>query len=71
MYNKEIDETPGGSPLYIGESLPGTASSAPSWRIQRIVFIKTGPLEDISITWADGDALFDNIWDSRLSLAYS
>jgi hypothetical protein len=70
MYNKEIDEIAGGD-LYIGEALPGTLTSEAKWRIQFVDFTKTGSLEDISITWADGDALFDNVWDDRLTLSYS
>ena len=70
MYNKEIDEITGGD-IYIGEALPGTLTSEAKWRIQFVNFTKTGQLEDVSITWADGNALFDNIWNDRLSLSYS
>jgi hypothetical protein len=70
MYNKEIDEITGGD-LYVGEALPGTLTSEAKWRIQFVDFTKSGSLEDISITWADGNALFDNIWDNRLGLSYS
>jgi hypothetical protein len=69
MYNKEVDETLDGY-LYIGEALPGAATSSASWRIQRVIFTSIEG-EDVSIKWADGDALFDNIWDDRLSKTYS
>lgn len=71
VYNKEIDETVSDT-IYIGEALPGTATSTAAWRIQRLIFTSgIGGTEDISKTWADGNALFDNIWDNRLSLSYS
>lgn len=51
---------------YIGEADPSAATSAAAWRVRRIT--KTG--DDVSIRWADGDALFDNVWDDRASLSY-
>lgn len=70
VYNKEIDELSNGT-LYIGEALPGTTTATASWRIQRIIFTQAGNTEDVSITWADGNALFDNVWNDRLALSYS
>lgn len=51
--------------IYVGEALPGTAESAPAWRIQRSV-IATGDTD-----WADGDGEFDNVLDDYLTLTYS
>lgn len=51
--------------LVSGGPNPPTASAV--WRIQRITI--TG--DDIDKHWADGDALFNNVWDNRLSLDYS
>lgn len=59
-----VDEE--GSTTYIGKALPGTATSAAEWKIQRIV--TSG--EDLEITWADS-ASFSQIWDNRASLSYS
>ena len=56
-----------GATTYIGEAIPGTATSAALWRIKRMV--ETGP--DLVITWADGNESFDNVWDNRASLSYS
>jgi len=53
---------------YLGEANPGTATSAASWRIKRLVFDASG---DITVTYADGDSSFNNIWDNRASLSYS
>lgn len=52
---------------YVGEALPGTAESAPAWRIKKIT--ETG--SDIDIEWADGAATFTKVWDDRLSLSYA
>jgi hypothetical protein len=51
---------------YIGKAAPGTATSAPSWQIKKV-----DETTGTQITFADGDALFDNIWDNRESLSYS
>jgi hypothetical protein len=53
---------------YMGQATPGTATSAASWRIQKLVFGGDG---DVTTTWADGNASFDNVWDDRASLTYS
>jgi len=58
-----IDDTT----FYRGEAVPGTATSAALWRVQRITI--TG--DDLVIEWADGSANFTKIWDDRLSLTYS
>lgn len=52
--------------LYVGQALPGTATSAASWSIKKI-----DTTSGIVIKWADGDTLYDNIWDNRASLSYS
>lgn len=69
----EVDDT-GGSPnlVYKGEANPGSATSAAAWRIQLITITTDGGgNDDIAVTWADGNANFDNIWDNRASLSYS
>ena len=62
----QLDDV-GSGITYLGEAEPGAVTSNSVWRIKKIV--ETGP--DVAITWADGDDLFDNIWDNRLSLSYS
>jgi len=54
-----------GTYTYVGVAKPGTATSAALWKIKRI---KNSNNE---VDWADGDILFNNIWDSVTSLAYS
>lgn len=69
----QVDDT-GGSPqvIYKGEADPGELLNALTWRIQQITITTDGGgNDDIAILWADGDSLFDNRWDDRLSLSYS
>jgi hypothetical protein len=54
--------------IYIGEANPGSTFSAAVWRIKYIVILSDG---DVSITWADGDDSFDNVWNNRASYSYS
>ncbi len=65
----QLDDT-GGVPqiLYKGEATAGEATSASTWRIQRITIQTDG---DVAIVWADGNVDFDNVFDDRLGLAYS
>ena len=53
---------------YLGQALPGVATTSPAWRIQKLVFNAQG---DVTCTWADGNADFDNVWDNRASLTYT
>jgi hypothetical protein len=63
-----IDPTIFPEVTYRGDALPGVATSAASWRVQRLTTQSDG---DIDILFADGNDNFDNIWDNRLSLSYS
>lgn len=65
-YAIELDSV-GSGITYVGSADPGTATSAAGWQVKRLT--EAGP--DISIEWADGDALFNNVWDNRASLSYS
>ena len=60
------------NPIYIGRaySTPsGTVSTADNvWQIQRLTWV-SGNMEIRE--WADGDDLYDNVWDDRTILAYS
>lgn len=52
--------------IYIGESANGSDASDAAWRIKRISTSGTVT----TIEWADGNGLFDNIWNDRASLTY-
>lgn len=51
---------------YVGRAAVGTATSAASWQVQRISV--SGVVT--AIEWADGDGLFNNVWDNRAALSY-
>ena len=55
---------------YIGRAQPGTATSAARWQVSRAVETTSLPITT-TVTWADGDAAYDNIWDNRTALSYS
>lgn len=59
-YQLLMDDT--GTVLYVGESLPGTATNAASWRIKRVT--------DTSVKYADGITSFTKVWDNRTSYGY-
>ncbi len=65
-----IDDTTTAGVTYIGYAVP-TGSAIPTsgavWRIKKIDE-STGVT---SIKWADGDTLFNNIWNNRVSLTYN
>lgn len=52
---------------FIGTADPGASEASAVWRIQKATF----DYGDVSITWADGDSNFDNVWANRASLSYS
>jgi hypothetical protein len=54
--------------LYLGEAVPGSLTSAPVWRIQKV---DTSSSSAVSFTWAGGTSNFSSIWDNRASLSYS
>lgn len=65
-----IDDTTTADVTYIGYALPtgsAIATSGAVWRIKKIDE-STGVT---TIKWADGDTLFNNIWDNRVSLTYN
>jgi len=61
-----IDEA-SATTTYIGQSSPGTATSASLWRIRRIT--SSGTVTTIS--FAGGEDKFNQVWDNRASLSYS
>jgi len=61
-----IDEADS-STTYVGWAPIGSSTSSAVWRIKKIYTSGTVT----TITWADGNAKFDNVWDNRASLSYS
>lgn len=60
-----IDEV--GTTEYYGFAPVGSSESSAVWQIKRLTV--SGAIT--SITFADGDSNFDNVWDNRASLTYS
>lgn len=65
IYAVRIDDTVPTS-IYIGKSPVGSATSDAVWMIKKI-----DSTSGVSITFADGNHRFDNVWDDRASLTYS
>lgn len=65
-YSTALDDV-GGGISYIGYAVPGASTASAVWRVKKLQEFTDG---DIVITWADGNDLFDNIWDNRLSLNF-
>ena len=67
QYNKLVDVIDPQN-MYVGESIPGTATTAAGWRIKKITEDVSG---DMTILWANGSADFTQIWNNRTTLNYS
>jgi surface antigen len=51
---------------YVGQAVPGSATSAASWSIKRL-----DSSSGLVVLWGGGTAAFTQIWDNRAALAYS
>ena len=58
-----------GTTTYVCIAPPGSLSSAAVWKIYREVVSGGGTIR--TVTWADGNAQFDNVADNRATLTYS
>ena len=52
---------------YVGEASIRSSEAAPVWRIKKLETVGSV----LSITWADGNMSFDNVWNDRATLSYS
>lgn len=57
-----------GNPEYIGYAMPGTATSAIGWQIQKITYSSGAP---ITIAYPGGDNSYAYVWDNRAGYTYS
>lgn len=64
-YAVRVDEA-SSTITYVGQAVPGTATSSASWSIKRI-----DTTSGTVILWANGTAAFTQIWDNRAALPYS
>lgn len=65
QYASIVDQTSTASTTYVCEAAPGSRTQDAVWRISRLN-TTTGQL-----TYADGNANFDNIADNRAGLTYA
>jgi hypothetical protein len=56
-----------GQNTYIGWAEPGSSTDASVWRVKRVYAHANG----VTVTWADGNTRFDNVWDDHAILSYS
>lgn len=61
-----LDDSTTANVTYIGKAPIGTATSTARWQIASL-----NTASGLIKTWADGDDLFNNVWDDRASLTYS
>lgn len=59
-YQLQMDDH--GTYLYVGESVPGMATSSASWRIKKVT--------DTGVLFADATASFTKVWDNRATYTY-
>lgn len=64
-YISYVDEA-SSTVTYVGEAVPGTATSAAAWRIKRVSV--SGSIT--SILYAGSAATFVNVWNNRAALSY-
>lgn len=60
-----IDDTSTADTTYIGKAPIGSSPSSAVWQVS-----KMDTASGLVKTWADSDALFDNVWDDRTELTY-
>lgn len=65
-YTKAIDYNSDGNVIYYGRAAIGSIKSDPVWQIVKYVY---SGLLVTDIQWADGNNLFDNVWDDRADIA--
>lgn len=53
---------------YVGKAPPSSATSAAAWQVARLTSDGAGGL---TVEFADGNPLYDNVWDNRASLTYA
>jgi len=54
--------------IYFGRALPGSSKASSLWQVRKLTY--SGALLT-DIQWADGDQLYDNVWDNRAGFSYS
>jgi len=66
QYSLIYDEV-SSSTAYLGKATVGASQGSGVWAIQKLAFVGNS----VTVTWADGNSSFDNVWTNRASLSYS
>lgn len=66
--NIVIDDVSTANITYVGKAPIGSSQSSAGWQIMKMD--ESGTPTTLAITWADGNANYDNVWDNRTSLTY-
>lgn len=64
-----LDYVGGQQPIYIGEALQGSSSSASAWRIKKLTYDGNGNVTELK--WSPKSLNFGDIWDNRAGYSYS
>ena len=71
LLTKKMENYSSGQPKYIGEAMPGTATSESKWRIRKMEYDEGVNMPPTGETWADGTSSFIKEWDEKESYNYS
>ena len=66
-YAKQTDFTDNDNVIYAGKAQVGSSTNSPVWSISKTTIVN----DDISVQWAEGTALFDKVWNDRLTYTYA
>ena len=69
LLTKKIEYDVSNNPIFVGETIPGSATSALTWRIKKITYDASNNPTDVQ--WSDGNTNFDKIWDKRSDGTYT
>ena len=67
-WRKEFAYDGSGNLQYIGKAEPGSTTASNVWQIKKMVYSSGNLAQEL---FADGDQLFNNIWDDRATYSYS
>jgi len=63
-----LDGTTTTDVTYIGKALPGVGTDGTTWQIAKL---DESTSDVLTVTWADGNGSFDNVWSGRGTITYS
>lgn len=67
-FSLKFDYDVSGNQIYVGWSIPGSATSDSTWRIMQQTFNGSNQLTDVK--WPAGSTAFSSVWDNRTTYTY-